>query len=242
MPVSNADRQAAWRDIARLIREFAPPKPTDRILDAACGDGGLTVELAQLCAYASGIDLSEDMIAAAMERMISSGLDNLSFQVGDVSRMEFPDGSFDMVFCRLALHHFPDPAQALREMRRVLKSPGRLILADIVASEDPARREAHNRIEKSRDPSHQAMLSPRQLREIVKEAGFSIEQEQTWSTRRGFEDWIKRVGPTKGAAERTRRLLKEAATRKSTDLDIAVRGKAIEFTHRLLGVDAIKLG
>jgi len=64
----------------------------------------------------------------------------------------------------------------------------------------------------------------------------------TRATRNIGEGWIKRVAADEGAVDRTRRLLKEAATRKTTDLDIAVKGKAIEFPHRLLALAAIKLG
>jgi ubiquinone/menaquinone biosynthesis C-methylase UbiE len=237
-----SEKQAEWRDIIRLIREFSGLRRSDRVLDVACGDGALTTELAQHCTYATGIDLSEDMIAGAVSRMLTTGLDNVSFQVGDAAHLEFAKSSFNEVYCRLALHHFPDPAAVLREIRRVLMSPGTLILVDVVSSEDPAWRETHNKIEKSRDPSHVAMLSPRQLRDLVSGAGFSIEREQRWATRRRFDDWVGRAKVDEGTADRTRRMLKDAADRKSTDLDIAVKGKAIEFTHRLLALAAIKLG
>jgi len=237
-----ADKPADLRDVTRLIREFSGLRQTDRVLDVACGDGALTFELAQHCGYAAGVDLSEDMIAQAVERMVLSGLNNLTFQVGDAVHLEFADGSFSRVFCRLALHHFSDPSIALSEMWRVLSSPGHLILVDVVSSEDPVWRENHNKIEKSRDPAHVAMLPPSRLRELVIDTGFSIEREQAWRTRRQFDEWTKRVAADEGAVDRTRRLLKEAATRKTTDLDIAVKGKAIEFTHRLLALAAIKLG
>jgi len=236
-----ASRRVKWDDAVRVIREFSEVKSKDRVLDVACGDGVLTFEVARHCAYVNGVDISEAKIALAAEHSIEGGANNVSFQVGDAANLEFPDGTFDRVFCRLGLHHFEDPVTAIREMIRVLKTPGHLIIADIASSEDPAWREAHNRIERSRDPSHQRMLSPRELGSLLGETGLSIEKATHWQTRRRFNDWMRLVDADKSVVDRTRRLLQEAAKKKSTDLDIATRGNNIEFTHRWMACMALKL-
>ena len=230
-----------WDDAVRIIREFSEVKPKDRVLDVACGDGLLAFEVARYCAYLTGIDISEGMIAIASERAIEAGAKNVSFQVGDAAHLEFPDGTFDRVFCRLGIHHFRDPLLAMREMMRVLKTPGHLIVADIVSSEDPAWREAHNRIEHSRDPSHERMLSRREFGVLLDETGLSVEKVTHWHTRRRFHEWMRLAGADKPTIERTRRLIQEAAKKKSTDLDIATRGNNTEFTHQWMACVALKL-
>lgn len=237
----SASRRVTWDDAIRLIRQFSEVKAKDRVLDVACGDGGLAFEVARHCAYVTGVDISESMIALAAERTIEAGAKNVSFQVGDAAHLEFADGTFDRVFCRLGIHHFADPAAAIHEMMRVLRTPGQLIIADIVSSEDPAWREAHNRIERSRDPSHQRMLSRRELVHLLEDAGLSIEKTTHWQTRRRFNEWMRLVDADKSVVERTRRLLQEAAKKKTTDLDIATRGNNIEFTHRWMACVALKL-
>ncbi|GAB4323462.1 MAG: class I SAM-dependent methyltransferase [Candidatus Zixiibacteriota bacterium] len=229
---ARASLMIRWDDVARAIREISGLRPTDRVLDVACGDGLLAFELAPHCAYVRGVDLSDSMIALAAERTIESGVPNVSFQVGTVETLEFEDASFDRVYCRLGLHHFAEPRVALNEMIRVVKKPGHIILADLVSSEDPARRDAHNRIEKSRDPTHVAMLSPRQMRALVAESGLSLEREVMWETRRRFNDWMRLIGADKGRIDRTRRLMLEAARRGSTDLKISGGGNSLEFSHR----------
>ncbi len=211
------------------------------MLDVACGDGALAFEVAPHCAYATGVDISDGMIALAWERTIEAGTKNVSFQVGDAMHLELPDATFDRVFCRLSIHHFSDPALAVSEMMRVLKTPGHLIVADIVSSEDPAWREARNRIERSRDPSHERILSPRELGALLEDAGLSLEKVTHWQTRRRFNEWMQLVDADKPTIDRTRRLLQEAAKKKSTDLDIAMRGNNIEFTHRWMACVALKL-
>jgi SAM-dependent methyltransferase len=234
-------RRVKWDDTVRIIREFSGVKPTDRVLDVACGDGILAFEIARHCAYLTGVDVSEGMIALASERAIEAGANNVSFQVGDAANLELPDGTFDRVFCRLGVHHFSDPAKALQEMVRVVKTLGHLIIADIISSEDPSWREAHNRIEHSRDPSHQGMLSPRQIRALLEGAGLSLENVTHWQTRRRFTEWMRLVDADKSMIERTHRLMQEAAKKKSTDLDIAISGNSIEFTHRWMACLALKL-
>ena len=234
-------RRAKWDDAVRIIREFSAVGGRDRVLDVACGDGILAFELAPHCAYLTGVDISESMIALASERAIEAGANNVSFQVGDAEQLEFDDGTFDRAFCRLGLHHFRDPLKALHEMKRTLKSPGHLIVADLVSSEDAAWREAHNRIERARDPSHHIMLSPRQLRAIIADAGLSQENEMHWQTPRRFTEWMRLVDADKHTIERTRRLMHDAAKKKTTDLDITTRGNNIEFTHRWMACMALKL-
>lgn len=240
-PTDPSPRRVKWDDAVRVIREFSEVQAKDRVLDVACGDGMLAFEVARHCAYVTGVDISESMIALAAEKTIEAGAKNVSFQVGDAAHLEFPNATFDRAFCRLGIHHFADPAAAIGEMIRVLKSPGHLIIADIVSSEDPAWREAHNRIERSRDPSHQRMLSPRELGRLIQDAGLSVEKTTHWQIRRRFNEWMRLAGADKSVIERTRRLLQEAARKKSTDLDIATRGNNIEFTHRWMACVALKL-
>lgn len=234
-------RRVGWDDVARIIREFSGLKPVERVLDVACGDGILSFELAAHCAYVTGIDLSESQIALAAERSIEAGAKNLTFVEGDAEQLELPNASFDRVYCRLGIHHFQSPLRVIAEMVRVVKKPGHIILADLVSSENPAVREAHNKIERARDPSHVEMLSPLQIRALLAESGLTLEREVAWETRRRFDDWMKLIGAEKGTFDRTQRLMLEAAKKKTTDLEIDGRGNSMEFTHRWLAVMALAL-
>lgn len=75
----------------------------------------------------------------------------------------FLDGSFTIVVCRCALHHFPEPDAVIAEIVRVLRPCGRLGLADLVADEHADRADAHNAIESMRDPSHVCALNASDL-------------------------------------------------------------------------------
>ena len=230
-----------WNDLPGLIRVFARIMPQDRVLDTPCADGSLAFEIAPFCSYVVGVDSSEVMIAAAATRTLEEGLDNTSFQVGDAAHLDFAGGMFDRVICWDGLHHFAEPVAVISELIRVLRSPGYLIVADIDPSDDRAWRETHDRIERSRDPSHQRLHTRAEIRSFLTDCGMAIERETRWRVKRAFDPWMASVTPDEGTLERTHRMLTEASRKKSSGLEVLVRGRSIELVYRLAAWVSVKL-
>jgi SAM-dependent methyltransferase len=231
----------AWADLPGLIAQFGEVSLTDHVLDVPCADGALAFEVAPSCRYIVGLDSSESQIASAATRDVEEGLANTSFQVGRAEHLEFADGTFDRVFCWDGLHHFQEPPAAIRELVRVLRSPGYLILVDIEASDDRIWREIHNRIEHSRDPAHRGLFGRAEVRTLLEAEGMSIERETRWKVRRSFDKWMAPVNPDAGTTDRTRRLLTEAARKRAAGLEIMIKGRSIEVVHRLAAWMCVKL-
>ncbi|KAI9650401.1 hypothetical protein NHQ30_000415 [Ciborinia camelliae] len=101
-------------------------KPTSRILDLGCGPGSITTDIASLIPQGSiiGLDAGASVVDIANTKAKELGLDNCSFQVGDIMKLPFEDGSFDVVYTHQLLIHLPDPVGAIKEMRRVCKVGG----------------------------------------------------------------------------------------------------------------------
>lgn len=114
----------------RLVLDRIGPARGLRLLDVGCGDGVLATRLAQGGARVTGLDTSADMIAAARSRAKAAGVD-VDLVEGDAGDPTFPAGHFDCVVSVATLCFVDDPRRAIREMVRVLKPGGRLILGEL---------------------------------------------------------------------------------------------------------------
>jgi ubiquinone/menaquinone biosynthesis C-methylase UbiE len=115
----------------RLL-ELAAPRPGERVLELACGPGGLGLAAARRVAPGGEVVLSDvaaEMTAIAAARADALGLTNVSTRELDLEHIDEPDGAYDVVVCREGLMFAPDPAGAAREMARVLRPGGRVALA-----------------------------------------------------------------------------------------------------------------
>lgn len=121
--------------------------PGMTVVDVGCGTGIYTRVLASRLhgeGQAIGIDLQPALVAHAQRTTESEGWDALiEYRVGDANALPLPDACADIVFCNSLLWLLPDPAAALREMRRVLRPGGRALAAEpdggLVHSFDPDR-------------------------------------------------------------------------------------------------------
>lgn len=115
-------RDRAWRRATRRALDLAD---TDRVLDVGAGTGVSTDELARSGAYAVGVDLSPGMVAAGRRRRA-----HVPLVVGDALSLPFVDGAFDAVTISFALRNVHDIDAALRELRRVTRPGGRLVICE----------------------------------------------------------------------------------------------------------------
>lgn len=112
---------AHWNEEA--LRCLAP-YAHDAALDCCCGDGILLPDLCAAYRQVTGLDISEDMLAMARERV---GASPCTLVLGDAEHLPFPDNHFDAVTFRGAFHHVGDPAACLAEVRRVLRPGGAVV-------------------------------------------------------------------------------------------------------------------
>jgi ubiquinone/menaquinone biosynthesis C-methylase UbiE len=105
-----------------------------RVLDVGTGPGRIPIELARRCPrlQLDGIDLSEAMIVHARRSAgARAGRDaRVTFTVGDVARLPYPDDAFDLIVSTMSQHHWADVSGGMRELRRVLREGGHVWIYD----------------------------------------------------------------------------------------------------------------
>ncbi|MCX6894105.1 MAG: bifunctional demethylmenaquinone methyltransferase/2-methoxy-6-polyprenyl-1,4-benzoquinol methylase UbiE [Verrucomicrobia bacterium] len=115
----------------RRVVALANPQPGERALDLCCGTGDLALLFSERGANVIGLDFSAPMLAVAEQRQKAKGKgQNLKFIQGDALALPFTDASFDLVTIGYGLRNLASCEGGLREMRRVLKPGGRLVVLD----------------------------------------------------------------------------------------------------------------
>ena len=111
-------------------------KPGDRVLEVGVGTGINAALYPRDCAV-TGIDLSSSMLEKAHDRIARKGVRNVRLLEMDAADLKFPDGTFDIVYAPYVISVVPDPLAVTREMRRVCKPGGRIVILNHFLSRNP---------------------------------------------------------------------------------------------------------
>ncbi len=176
-------------DIEWLFEHLALD-PDHVVLDVAAGTGHAARCLAPSVRAVIALDVTAAMLEAGKVAAEESGLRNVIFLRGDAAALPFPDASFDVVVSRFAVHHFETPGEQLDEMVRCLRPAGQLVVADLVANDDPAVACTQNQLEQLRDPSHSRLLSARQLRDALEDLGVAAAGVESREIERPLAPWL----------------------------------------------------
>jgi len=168
-----------------LLVEWCEPGRDVKVLDVATGGGHVARRLREEGCTVITVDpapgMRPDVVAPAEE-------------------LPFADGSFDVVTCRIAAHHFQDVRRAVAELARVSR---RLL----VIEDNVFRGEHVEAAERLRDPTHVRCYSEDEWKEMITEAGFEVEQVERFARRQSADAWLERVETPPEAAARIRELL-----------------------------------
>ena len=123
------------------------------VLDVACGAAHVCEVTAPHVRQVVGIDLTVALLELGAARLREAGVINVLLQEGNAESLPFVDGSFDLVFCRAALHHMADPQRAVAEMVRTCRPGGRVVLSDLIAP-SAGERDTFDHLHQLIDPSH----------------------------------------------------------------------------------------
>jgi SAM-dependent methyltransferase len=168
-----------------LLVEMCEPAEGVKVLDVATGGGHVARRLRDQGCQVVTVDPAPGMGADVVAR---------------AEHLPFEDGSFDVVTCRIAPHHFEDIRAAVGEMARVAQ---RLVVIEDNLFVD----EQVEAAERLRDPTHVRCYSEEQWKAMLTEAGLEVERAERLERRRDVDDWLARVETPPDAAERVKELL-----------------------------------
>jgi ubiquinone/menaquinone biosynthesis C-methylase UbiE len=195
--------------IQRLVAA-ARLKGDERVLDIATGPGYIAEAFARAAREVIGVDLTEAMLAIARERTQQHGITNVTFRFGDAQNLPFESEEFELVVSRLALHHVQNPLQVLREMTRVVRRGGTVLIEDIFASEHHERAAYQDRWETLRDPSHVRAIPLSEFLQLFRDSGLETDSVSTHDDLTPeVERWLATTQTPPERAAEVRRLLEE---------------------------------
>ena len=183
---------AHGHSLSRMVT-LAEPQAHWLALDVASGGGHSAIAIAQHVERIVAVDITFGILQAAGVHARNQELKNIAWVQGDGGTLPLPDETFDLVTCRVALHHFLDQAGAIGDWARVLKPGGKLVLVDNIGPDDPEACQYVNTFEKIRDPSHGWLHPLQTLVDFVREAGLVIEHSERLTKPMAFHPWMERM-------------------------------------------------
>jgi ubiquinone/menaquinone biosynthesis C-methylase UbiE len=191
-----------------LVEQSVPP--TAQALDIGCGAGHLSFALAPSVARMIALDPSPNMLATVAKVASARGLTQIETQQANAESLPFSDATFSLVCTRYSTHHWTQLDSALREMQRVLRPDGYLLIIDVLGGDDPLVDTHLQAIELLRDPSHVRNRTRREWHALLEAAGFSGLQHIHWPLRLAFSAWVERMRPPPDRVSTIRSLLSAA--------------------------------
>jgi SAM-dependent methyltransferase len=166
------------------LREVMDPRPGERILEVGPGTGYYSLDVAEWISPGGALhifDIQQQMLDHAMHRARARGIGNITATKGDARDLPYPDAEFDAAYLVAVLGEIPDQDAALREVARVLRPGGRLVVGELFG-----------------DPH---WVSPAALRRRASQAGLVFERRS--GSPLGYFTRLRRLGSGVAAGSRT---------------------------------------
>ncbi len=214
---------ASGQDLQRLAVRLAD-YPDASVLDMGCGAGHASFVAAHML----------DVVAQAAE---ARQLKNITTRQGYVESLPFADNAFDIVISRYSAHHWHDVGAALREVNRVLKPGGLLIVMDVMSPGHPVRDIWLQTVEALRDTSHIRNHASGEWLTLISEANLIVDNLITDKLPLEFSSWVARMRTPEALVDAIRIYQQSASTEVKTYFALQNDGS---FTSDIIMLEAHK--
>jgi ubiquinone/menaquinone biosynthesis C-methylase UbiE len=225
----NSRSHARGASLARLV-ELTKPARHWRVLDVATGAGHTALAFAPHVAEVIASDVTQEMLDVTRRLAVERGLANVKIAEASAEDLPYGEGSFDLVTCRIAPHHFVDVARFVAEAARVLKPGGVFGLVDNISPDAGATAAQYNAFEKLRDPSHGRCLPLDEWLGLIERAGLTIRHCELLDKETEFAAWTKQMGVNAATQQKLRTILLDGSPELLAFLRPQRRGQDMDFT------------
>lgn len=230
----------------RHLLNFAKLPGDLRILDIGTGIGLLPILLSEDGAkQLVGIDISPEMLELAEYLRLSRGSEassRVTYRLAPAHALPFREETFDAVTCRLVLNHVRRPERIVKEMVRVLRPGGILVLAELLAVDNPVRRATQNAIEERRNAAHVAARGSEQYNKLITDAGLQIEAKEVIVFERELEEWLAIYHADRADAAVVREMIEAGLETDAAGMNARRQGNTLVFDQRMYYLRAVKPG
>ncbi len=219
----------------RAAAELLPDMRGRDVLDVATGGGHTGLYFASTGAKVTLADLSQAMLDTASKLASERGLE-ITTACHPAETLPYQDGSFDLVTCRVAAHHFASPSAFVTESARLLRPGGHLLVIDGTAPDElPEAEEWIHAVEKLRDPSHNRFLTPASWRKLAEQAGLDTKMCTTNRLRQPNLQWYFETANTSPEnREKVLALIADASPSIRDYFNLAVEGGIVSWDWPVL--------
>lgn len=220
-----SESHAKGDDLLQLI-DWVQPRKDWSVLDIATGGGHVAKTVAPFVKRIYATDLTERMLEITAKELAMTH-PNMDFILADAEALPFLANSFDLVTCRIAPHHFPNPEKFIREVARVLRKNGKFVLIDNVSPEEEDLAEYLNTFEKMRDKSHSRCLSIKEWSSLFEQEGLQIIKSQPKKKKQNYSVWLERMVSDKKQAGKIGDYMKNSSPLQKEYFQVKVEGNTI---------------
>ena len=216
-----------------LVLELAVPRSDDRVVDVGTTVGATAFALAASVASVEAVDSRQDTMDEARRLGREIGVTNVNFTLANLYALPFPDGAFTLASCRNALHRFPEPVSALREMARVVTPSGRLVVCDMLVTDELDRH--LNELARLSDAGHHRHATYAEFLEQFAKAGLRVVEERRLHRTVNLDYWLEAAAVDTGRADLIRTRLQELPLKAQTAIDLVVADDLVSFSYDDIG-------
>lgn len=208
----------------------------DTLLDIACGTGDYAIAAAPRVKYAYGVDISKGMIEIATKQAEQANIKNVSFLCNPVESTPFEDGSFSIIICRSAFHHFNDYTRIFDEMLRCCQTGDRVSIQDIVAYPDKKIDNFFEEFEREVDISHHKTLSKEFIKTLYTQRDIKIKKTFEIEVDLNLQDYLGHARQSEESKSKISELLEKGLHDPDISNYFFVKDQNLFFKRGVLGI------